>query len=396
MIQKEPAFLEETSETVAPTPNRRIVQVYLGLRSYEVDIVTDGLASLSARLEPCLERWGWPSGGENSRNTLIVTDRNVHKPHASFVRRGLEDDGWNCAVHILEPGEQTKCIASVSAIYDQLVEIPADRGTIIVAVGGGVVGDIAGFAAATYARGIPFVQIPTTLLAQVDSSVGGKVGVNHPAGKNLIGAFHQPIGVFIDTATLDTLPDRDYRSGLGEVVKYGVALDEEFFEYLESHVAGFDDRSPEVLRHIIAHSCRLKADVVEADEEERTGLRAVLNYGHTFAHALEALCGYGTLLHGEAVAIGMVCASRLAERRGLIEPSVTDRQVRLIEALGLPTGLPDAVNLAQNDVLERMKLDKKSVAGQLRFVLPTRLGQVKVFADVPQEDVRAVLDDLLG
>ena len=201
----------------------------------------------------------------------------------------LRRAGWHTGRVDLEPGEQAKSLPVVSRLYDALVELKADRRTVVVAVGGGVVGDTAGFAAATYARGIPFVQVPTTLLAHVDSSVGGKVGINHPQGKNLIGAFHQPLGVFIDTATLATLPDRDYRSGLAEVVKYGVILDEEFFDFLESNIAGVNRREPEILRRIIARSCRLKADVVEKDEFEVTGLRALLNYGHTFAHAYEAL-----------------------------------------------------------------------------------------------------------
>jgi 3-dehydroquinate synthase len=196
-------------------------------------------------------------------------------------------------------------------LYDQLVDMAADRRTIVVAIGGGVTGDLAGFVAATYARGLRFVQVPTTLLSMVDSSVGGKTGINHPRGKNLIGAFHQPIGVLIDLTTLTTLPDREYRSGLAEVVKYGVILDHEFFDYLEKNVEGLNARTPEVLRHVVARSCELKADVVRQDEYETTGLRAVLNYGHTFGHAFEALSGYGGLLHGEAVSIGMICASRL-------------------------------------------------------------------------------------
>jgi 3-dehydroquinate synthase len=395
MNSKRPAFLDETADTVPSTSNRLIVQVYLGPRSYEIDIVTDGLASLSGRLENCRERLSAP-GGQVSRKALIVTDTTVAKLYAHVVRRSLEDDGWVCQTHEVEPGEQSKCLASASAIYDRLVEFQADRHTIIAAVGGGVVGDLAGFAAATYARGIPFIQIPTTLLAQVDSSVGGKVGINHPRGKNLIGAFHQPTGVFIDTATLDSLPDRDYVSGLGEVIKYGVSLDEQFFEYLESNVEGICGRAPDVLRYVIAHSCRLKADIVEADEEERNGQRAILNYGHTFAHAFETLCGYGTLLHGEAVSIGMVCAARLAERRRLIDSSLTLRQSNLLEAVGLPTKLPAAVNLSATDIIERMRLDKKTVAGQLRFVLPTKLGHAEVFADVPEEDVIAVLDESAG
>jgi 3-dehydroquinate synthase len=236
------------------------------------------------------------------------------------------------------------------------------------------------------------VQIPTTLLSAVDSSVGGKTGVNHPLAKNMIGAFYQPIGVLIDTTALQTLPDREYRAGLAEVVKYGVILDAEFFSYLEHNIAAINARQPEAVRHIVAKSCRLKADVVERDEYEATGLRAVLNYGHTFGHAFEALCGYGQLLHGEAVAIGMVYASRLAERRGLIDRNMTDRQIRLLEALHLPTKLPAEVKLSTGAVVERMRLDKKAVAGSLRFVLPTRIGEVKTFGDIPESEVRAVLD----
>ena len=255
-----------------------------------------------------------------------------------------------------------------------------------------MVGDAAGFVAATYARGVSFVQIPTSLLAHVDSSVGGKVGVNHPQAKNLIGAFYQPLGVLIDTATLQTLPDREYRSGLAEVVKYGVILDRSFFEFLESNTSGLNERTPDIMRQVIARCCRLKADVVEQDEFERTGMRAVLNYGHTFAHAFEALSGYGQLLHGEAVAIGMIYASRLAERRRLIAASVTQRQVKLLQGLGLPTHLSDTVEFSSQEILDRMKLDKKTVSGQLRFVLPTQMGRVELFRDVSQDDVRSVLE----
>jgi 3-dehydroquinate synthase len=266
--------------------------------------------------------------------------------------------------------------------------------TIVVAVGGGVVGDTAGFAAATYARGLPFVQVPTTLLAQVDSSVGGKVGVNHPRGKNLIGSFHQPIGVFIETSTLATLAERDYRSGLAEVIKYGASLDLDFFMYLEAHVDGLNAREPDVLRHVISRSCQLKAGIVEQDEQELAGLRALLNYGHTFAHAYEALLGYGTLLHGEAVAIGMVHASGLAERLGRIDSSVTQRLIRLLEAVQLPTALPPN-SLDVEAALDRMRLDKKSIRGRLRFVLPASMGQVELVDSVPEAVVRSVLSDIL-
>jgi 3-dehydroquinate synthase len=222
----------------------------------------------------------------------------------------------------------------------------------------------------------------------VDSSVGGKVGVNHPRGKNLIGAFHQPVGVWIDTAALATLPEREYRSGLAEVVKYGVILDADFFSWLEAHVTDVLGRAPEAVRHVVARCCRVKADVVERDEREETGLRAVLNYGHTFAHAFETVAGYGTWLHGEAVAAGMVCASRLAERRKLIGPETTRRQCHLLEALGLPTA---PGRWPAGELLAVMRNDKKAVAGRLRFVLPRRLGEVALF-DVPEEDVRGALD----
>jgi 3-dehydroquinate synthase len=355
-------------------------------------IATAGLDSWAQFLESwCQGRWKQSAARGKA---LIVSDRHV-AAHAETAAESLRRAGWQTGRVDLEPGEQAKSLAVVSRLYDALVELKADRRTIVVAVGGGVVGDTAGFAAATYARGIPFVQVPTTLLAHVDSSVGGKVGINHPQGKNLIGAFHQPLGVFIDTATLATLPDRDYRSGLAEVVKYGVILDGEFFAFLESNVAAVNQREPDILRRIIARSCRLKADVVEQDEFEVTGLRALLNYGHTFAHAYEALIGYGQLQHGEAVAIGMIHASRLAERIGRVERSVTERQLALLGALHLPTQLPPECRLDPEAVLDRMQLDKKSVGGTIRFVLPLRIGHVELIDTVPVEDVRAVLQQVL-
>ncbi len=379
------------------------VNVSLGDRSYEIVITHGGLTHVAEHVRQWGERLGdtnlgdtnvgstrygaWPS---TERKAVLVTDKNV-RPHAEAVQHSFATDDWDTELIVIEPGEKSKRLEVVSQLYDRLVDIPADRRTLVVAVGGGVVGDAAGFVAATYVRGLPFVQVPTSLLADVDSSVGGKVGINHPQAKNLIGAFHQPIGVFIDTDVLGTLPVREYRSGLAEVIKYGVILDADFFAYLEDHLTGLNDREPGVLTHAIARSCRLKADVVEQDEYEQTGLRAVLNYGHTFAHAYEALAGYGELLHGEAVAIGMVDASRLAERRGLIDASVTGRQIDLLKAVGLPTSRPDGATWSADDVLGRMRLDKKSLAGKLRFILPTKLGHVELFDDVPESDVKAVL-----
>ncbi|MEX0703923.1 MAG: 3-dehydroquinate synthase family protein [Planctomycetales bacterium] len=397
------------------------VRVQLGPRSYDITIVSDALPRIAeqvarwtaARLELRVERG----------KAFVVTDAHVREPHAEAVRRSFAEAGWQTDLAELPPGEKSKDLAVVSDLYDRLVAFGADRRTLVVAVGGGVIGDAAGFAAATYARGLPFVQVPTTLLAQVDSSVGGKVGVNHPRGKNLIGAFHQPLGVFIDTATLRTLPERAFRSGLAEVVKYGVILDADFFGWLEAHAREINERDPAALAHVVARSCRLKADVVEQDEFEtlesrlqpalesrlqpaahsgenslKAGLqqgglpRAILNYGHTFAHAFETLAGYGALLHGEAVAIGIVCASRLAERRGLIDAAATERQISLLQAFGLPTALPTSVRIDAEAALSSMRLDKKSVGGRLRFVLPTRLGHVETFADVPETDVRAILE----
>jgi 3-dehydroquinate synthase len=318
---------------------------------------------------------------------LIVCDSNTTS-RANRVSAALELVGFHPTTVVLKPGEDQKALATAAKLYDHLTEMLADRQTLIVAVGGGVIGDLAGFVAATYARGLPFLIVPTTLLAMVDSSVGGKVAVNHPKAKNLIGAFHQPIGVWIDTATLDTLPDREYRSGLAEVVKYGVIMDPELFAYLEQHTDAILAREPDVVRHVVARCCRLKADVVEKDERETTGLRAILNYGHTFAHAFETVAGYGTWLHGEAVAAGMICASRVAERRGLIGPEVTARQHSLLERFGLPTK-PDSWPVEA--LLAAMRSDKKSVAGKLRLVLPRRLGEVALMDGIAEEEVRQVL-----
>lgn len=355
------------------------VRVNLGPRSYDIAVVSDDRAGLG------------PFARARCRGSLafVVSDENV-RPHAEAAAASLEAVGFRTATALLPSGEAQKALPVASRLYDQLAELRADRRTLVVAVGGGVVGDLAGFVAATFNRGLPFLQVPTTLLAMVDSSVGGKVGINHPRAKNLIGAFHQPVGVWIDTQALATLPDREYRSGLAEVVKYGVILDADFFAWLEAHADAALRRGPEAVRHIVARSCRLKADVVEQDEREETGLRAVLNYGHTFAHAFETVGGYGSWLHGEAVAAGMVCASRLAERRGLVPGEVTARQVRLLEAFGLPTAPRDWPSA---ELLPVMRSDKKNEAGRLRLVLPRRLGEVALFDDVPEAEVEQVLDE---
>lgn len=357
----------------------RILPVGLGDRAYDV-LVGPGLIDRAGdHIAPLLR----------NRRTAIVTDSNVGEHHGERLAAALEHAGVAVDVITVPAGEESKSFEGLASLSDQLLALELDRGDVIVAFGGGVVGDLAGFAAAIYKRGIDFVQIPTTLLAQVDSSVGGKVGVNLPAAKNMVGAFLQPIGVLIDTATLDTLDDREYRSGLAEVVKYGVILDGEFFAYLEANQAGLVERDHAVLRRVIARCCRLKADIVEQDEREETGVRTVLNYGHTFAHAYEALSGYGELLHGEAVAMGMLCASRLAERLGRVDAEFTARQERLLAGLGLPTEMPD---LKAGQVLRTMMHDKKVEHGRLRFVLPVGMGKVELVADVDPDEVRAVLE----
>ncbi len=353
------------------------LRVNLGPRSYEIAIASDCLAQIG---EFAAER-------TRGRAVLLVTDVNA-KPHAEQVAVSLSEAGFRVATVVRPSGEAQKSLAALSDLLDALVDLPADRRSLVVAVGGGVIGDLAGFAAAAYARGIPFLQVPTTLLAMVDSSVGGKVGVNHPRAKNMIGAFHQPIGVFIDVATLRTLPEREFRSGLAEVVKYGVILDPDFFAMLERDYEKILNRDAETIQHIVLRSCELKARIVEQDEREETDIRAKLNYGHTFAHAFETAGDYGYWLHGEAVSAGMICASRLAERRGLIGSDVTERQLRLLRAFSLPIA-PEAWPI--DDLVKTMRKDKKAVGGQMRFILPTRIGEVALFDDVPESDVRAVL-----
>jgi 3-dehydroquinate synthase len=358
------------------------VHVQLGDRSYDIAVTSGDVAGIGS----------FARQRAKGRRAFIVTDEHVIA-HANKVAAALDQGGFQTLLVSLPAGEEQKALATASCLYDQLAEVRADRQTLVVAVGGGVIGDLAGFVAATWNRGLPLLMVPTTLLAMVDSSVGGKVGINHPRGKNLIGAFHQPIGVWIDTSFLSTLPDREYRSGLAEVVKYGVILDAEFFADLEQQTPTILARDAACIRCIVARCCRLKADVVERDEREETGLRAVLNYGHTFAHAFETVGGYGAWLHGEAVAAGMICASRLAESRGLVDSDVTERQRRLLQAFALPIA-PERWPV--DELLETMRSDKKAVAGRLRFVLPRRIGEVALFEDVPESDVRDVLNKLIS
>ncbi len=341
--------------------------VDLGERSYPIhigrglldkaELMTDAIAGSSA---------------------LVVSNTTVAPLYLDRVTASLERAGLRHDTVILEDGEEYKTMAAVESIVDRLIEQRHDRKTTLIALGGGVVGDITGFAAAIYQRGVPFIQIPTTLLSQVDSSVGGKTGVNHPAGKNMIGAFHQPQCVIADTDTLDSLPDRELSAGMAEVIKYGLIHDAGFFSWLERNMAGLMARDKTLLAEAIRVSCQTKADVVAADERE-AGLRAILNLGHTFGHAIESAMGYGNWLHGEAVAAGMVMAADLSERHGWIDASVRQRSIELLRQAGLPTGAPREMSVEQ--FMDIMAIDKKVDAGVIKLILLKALGQAFVCAD---------------
>ncbi len=353
----------------------REVHVELGDRRYPIRIGT-GLLHDGAALAALVP----------GRHALIVTDGNVAPHYLARVQAALADKLVRAL--ILPPGEQEKTLARFADVMDALASLGASRDVTILALGGGVVGDLAGFAAASWMRGVRFVQLPTTLLAMVDSSVGGKTAVDLPSGKNLVGAFHQPSAVIADTSTLDTLPRRELRAGLAEVVKYGAIADADFFARLEAHAEALLDRDPAALSEAIASSCRQKAGVVARDETEQ-GERMLLNFGHTFGHAIETEQGYGGLLHGEAIAVGMVLAARLSTRLGRAPASDADRLQALLQRFGLPVALPEG--LAADALLDRMRLDKKAVSGALRLILWRGLGQADVVRDVPEADIRAVL-----
>lgn len=356
----------------------RIVRVSLAERSYDIEIGSGLLASLPPFI----------AARRRSDHAVIITDETVEHLYAETASDALVEDGWETDLFVVPDGETSKSVEMADDLWNALLNEGADRQSIVIAIGGGVVGDLAGFVAAAFARGLDFFQVPTTLLAQVDSSVGGKVGVNLPGAKNMVGAFWQPRGVLVDVDVLQSLPDREYRAGLAEVVKYGVILDADFFAWLEANVDAINRKDPESLARIVERCCRLKANVVEADERETTGLRAVLNYGHTFGHAFEALGDYTAMLHGEAVAAGMRCAAKLAERLQRIDAQFVARQEALLEALQLAINPPEADG---QELLRLMHRDKKVSSGRLRFVLPDRMGHVELVGDVHDEDVLASL-----
>lgn len=358
----------------------RIVRVPLGKRSYEIQIGT----GLLARVGVLCSRLGLGSRG------AIISDANVAPRYARTTQKALGHAGLVAELITIPAGETAKSLRTVEACYNQLARHRIERSSFIVALGGGVVGDLAGFVAATYLRGLPFVQIPTTLLAQVDSSVGGKVGLNLKAGKNLVGAFHQPRLVLCDLRTLASLPPREYLAGLAEVIKYGIICDAALFRWLERDLPRLLRRDSACLASVVARCCEIKAEVVRQDETEG-GLRAILNFGHTIGHALEAISRYGQYLHGEAIAIGQVAAAKLSA--GVL--GLPESDVERIESIFRRAGLPTEVKLSapqRRKLLAAMKLDKKVSGGQVKFVLARRIGAVEFGRQVPTALIERALN----
>ncbi|MFL6659919.1 MAG: bifunctional shikimate kinase/3-dehydroquinate synthase AroKB [Massilia sp.] len=349
--------------------SRTLLNVDLGERSYPITIGAELLSDPSLLAQHIA-----------GRQVAIVTNTTVAPLYLERVAAPLRAAGREVVTVILPDGEEYKHWASLMQVFDALLANKCDRKTTLVALGGGVIGDLTGFAAASYMRGVPFVQIPTTLLAQVDSSVGGKTGLNHPLGKNMIGAFYQPRAVLADTATLATLPQRELSAGLAEVIKHGAIIDAVFFDWIENNIGKLMARDQQALAYAIARSCEIKADVVRQDEREG-GLRAILNFGHTFGHAIEAGLGYGQWLHGEAVGCGMVMAADLSLRAGLVDAATVARVRALVAAAGLPTVAPD---LGRARWLELMEVDKKNEGGAIKFILLKPLGAPSIQSVAPE------------
>ncbi|MGA9827834.1 MAG: 3-dehydroquinate synthase [Rhodanobacteraceae bacterium] len=351
------------------------LDVTLDHRSYPI-LIGAGLLADAARWRTML----------TGHHALVVTNETIAPLYLERVRSGL--DGLQHDALILPDGEAQKTLANTGLVYDALAALGATRDACVIALGGGVIGDMAGFAAATWMRGVDFIQMPTSLLAMVDSSVGGKTGVNLREGKNLVGAFHQPRAVIADITTLDSLPTRELRSGLAEVIKYGAIADASFLDWIERHADELIDGSPTRLAEVVERSCRHKAAIVARDEREH-GERALLNFGHTFAHAIEVECGYGAVLHGEAVAIGMRLAAQLSAEIGWAEDADIVRLAHLLARCGLPTAIP--AGISPDALLTRMRLDKKTLDNQLRLVLWRGPGHAEIAANVAESDLRAVL-----
>ena len=366
------------------TLGMRLVNVDLADRSYKIRIGEGMLPKLGAEC-------GQLGLGQRC---AIVTDANIPANFLKTAQGSLKQAGFEVTVFKLPGGEQSKRLKHVEQCYDHLAAHRMERKSFIVALGGGVVGDLAGFVAASYLRGIEFVQVPTTLLSQVDSSVGGKTGVNLKAGKNLVGAFHQPKLVLCDLDTLKTLPERELRAGMAEVIKYGIISDPKLFRRLEKEMDQLLAVEPKSMAAVVARSCQIKADVVGQDEKEG-GLRAILNFGHTIGHAIEAISGYGKFLHGEAISIGQVAAAMLSRDLLGMSQAEVDRIAALFEQAGLPTTIK-FTKAQRAKLLAAMQLDKKVQAGEIKFVLAEKIGSVKFGLKVPESAVHAVLDEVVG
>ena len=367
-----PSTPSAASVTAQPQPSSRLVHVALGERSYPIWIAPDALSQLAQYVQ--------------SGRVMIITNTTVAPLYLERVRTVLTDAGKACEQLILPDGENYKTMDTLGLIFGALLKARCDRKTTLIALGGGVIGDITGYAAASYMRGVPFVQIPTTLLSQVDSSVGGKTGVNHALGKNMIGAFYQPQAVLSDTLTLATLPGRELSAGLAEIIKYGAIIDTVFFEWLEQNCHLLRRQDPAALAYAIGRSCEIKAEIVRLDEREG-GLRAILNFGHTFAHAIESAMGYGVWLHGEAVGCGMVMAAECSARLGYLPTADRDRLRALVVAAGLPVTPPI---LPVATWLDWMQVDKKNEDGQIKFILLKPMGRA-VVESVPADILEATL-----
>ncbi|OJA06840.1 3-dehydroquinate synthase [Halomonas sp. QHL1] len=357
---------------------QRTLHVALGERSYPIHIGT-GLIENADMLTPYLA----------GQQVMVVTNETIAPLYLEKLCANLPDH-LEVRTVVLPDGEQYKTIEQVSRIWDALLEAGFNRRCTLIALGGGVIGDMVGYAAASYQRGVAFIQVPTTLLSQVDSSVGGKTGVNHPLGKNMIGAFWQPKAVLVDIDTLKSLPRRELSAGLAEVIKYGLIRDEAFLSWLEANMPALLNVDPEVVAEAIAQSCQIKADIVAEDETEQ-GVRALLNLGHTFGHAIEAHQGYGNWLHGEAVGAGMAMAATLSQRLGWIDDAELARSLAVIESAELPLSAP--ANMSSDDFLTRMRLDKKNIDSRLRLVLLNALGDACVSDATPVDVLRTLLDD---
>lgn len=352
-------------------PSVKRVTVELGKKSYPIYIGENILHEIGVYVK----------GLGVGPKVMVVTNPTVRSLYGQIVMDSLINAGFEVFLGEVPDGEEYKSMASAQSLYDIAFESNLDRSSAIIALGGGVIGDLAGFIAATYMRGIPFIQVPTTLLAQVDSSVGGKVAVNHPKGKNIIGAFYQPRMVFADIKTLTTLAERQFRAGMAEVIKYGVIWDKDFFDYLERNYDDITNLNPESVIHIVEKSCSIKAHVVEQDETEQN-LRAILNYGHTFGHAFEALTKYKKYVHGEAVAIGMVTAADVSEGLHSLSSDDRDRIEKLVSVYGLPVRYEE---LNIDNIIESMGHDKKVKAGKVTYILPEQIGRVSITTDIPRQ-----------